>query len=135
MEKEKSCGCIIVVNNQVLLVKHNGGHWGFPKGHVEKNETEEQTAIREVKEETNLDVEIINNKRYVEEYITNKGRETEVVYFIAKKIGGEIKKQEEEIQEIKWFNIEEAIEMITYEGSRKIFKEAINEIVYEDSKK
>ena len=130
MEKEKSCGCIIVDNNQVLLVKHNGGHWGFPKGHVEKNETEEQTAIREVKEETNLDVEIINNKRYVEEYITNKGREKEVVYFIAKKIGGEIKKQEEEIQEIKWFNIEEAIEMITYEGSRKIFKEAINEIVY-----
>lgn len=130
MEKEKSCGCIIVDNNQVLLVKHNGGHWGFPKGHVEKNETEEQTAIREVKEETNLDVEIINNKRYVEEYITNKGRKKEVVYFIAKKIGGEIKKQEEEIQEIKWFNIEEAIEMITYEGSRKIFKEAINEIVY-----
>jgi len=127
MEKEKSCGCIIVDNNQVLLVKHNGGHWGFPKGHVEKNETEEQTAIREVKEETNLDVEIINNKRYVEEYITNKGREKEVVYFIAKKIGGEIKKQEEEIQEIKWFNIEEAIEMITYEGSRQIFKEVLED--------
>ena len=63
MKFEKCCGCIILNENKVLLVKHNDGHWGFPKGHVEKDETELQTAIREVKEETNLDVEIQEDKR------------------------------------------------------------------------
>ena len=54
MKNEKSCGCIIIDNGKVLLVKQTAGHWGFPKGHVETNETEIETAIRETKEETNL---------------------------------------------------------------------------------
>ena len=45
-EREKSCGCIITKDNKVLLIKQTKGHWGFPKGHVEKNETEIETAIR-----------------------------------------------------------------------------------------
>ena len=53
-EREKSCGCIIINKNKVLLIKQTKGHWGFPKGHVEKDETEIETAIREVKEETNI---------------------------------------------------------------------------------
>ena len=62
MEQEKSCGAIVInKNNKILLVHHNAGHWDFPKGHIENGETEEQTAIREVKEETNIDI-IINNK-------------------------------------------------------------------------
>ena len=52
-EREKSFVCIITKDNKVLLIKQTKGHWGFPKGHVEKNETEIETAIREVKEETN----------------------------------------------------------------------------------
>ena len=51
--KEKSCGCIIIENKKVLLVQQKKGRWGFPKGHVENNETEKETALREVKEETN----------------------------------------------------------------------------------
>ena len=64
LEKEKSCGCIIIENGKVLLIQQTKGHWGFPKGHVEAFETESETAIREVKEETNLDVKIDENKRY-----------------------------------------------------------------------
>ena len=73
-EREKSCGCIITKDNKVLLIKQTKGHWGFPKRHVEKNETEIETAIREVKEETNLDVEVDANKRYTMEYVTDKGK-------------------------------------------------------------
>ena len=58
LKKEKACGCIIIENGQVLLIQQTEGHWGFPKGHVEEGETELETAIREVKEETNLDVEV-----------------------------------------------------------------------------
>ena len=58
MKKEKSCGCIIIKDDEVLLIKHNKGHWDFPKGHMEEGETEKQTAVREVKEETHMDVYI-----------------------------------------------------------------------------
>ena len=60
MRKEKSCGALVVRRGaespEILLIKHNGGHWAFPKGHVEAGETEEETALREVQEETGLTV-------------------------------------------------------------------------------
>ena len=58
MVKEKSCGTICFDGDKVLMVKHNAGHCAFPKGHVEEGETEFETAIRETKEETGIDVEI-----------------------------------------------------------------------------
>ena len=71
LRKEKCCGCIIIENNKVLLVyEKNGNFWGFPKGHMEKGENEIETALREVKEEVGLDVEIIDKeKRYILNYI------------------------------------------------------------------
>ena len=126
-EREKSCGCIIIKDNKVLLIKQTKGHWGFPKGHVEKNETEIETAIREVKEETNLDVEIDANKRYTMEYVTDKGKLKQVVLFIAKCIGGEIKAQECEVNDIKWLDFDEAIETITYDNTRELFKEILKD--------
>lgn len=128
VKKEKSCGCIIVEKGKVLLVKQTKGHWGFPKGHVEKGETEQETAIREVKEETNIDVEIISDIKYSQKYITDKGNEKEVVYFLAKNIGGEIKNQECEVQDIKWIVLEEAIEKITYENTKELFRRVLKDI-------
>ena len=64
LRKEKCCGCIIIENNKVLLVyEKNRNFWGFPKGHMEKGENEIETALREVKEEVGLDVEIIDKER------------------------------------------------------------------------
>lgn len=65
MKYEKSCGAIVIEDGKVLLVKHNAGHWDFPKGHVEEGETEFETAIREVKEETNIDIKL---KRKIDIY-------------------------------------------------------------------
>lgn len=126
-EREKACGCIIIKDNKVLLIKQTKGHWGFPKGHVETDETEIETAIREVKEETNLDVEIDANKRYTMEYVTDKGKLKQVILFIAKCIGGEIKAQECEVNDIKWLDFNEAIETITYDNTRELFKEILKE--------
>ena len=128
MPREKSCGCIIIENEKVLLVQQTEGHWGFPKGHVEENETEIETAIREVKEETNIDVEVDERQRYSMEYITGKGILKEVVLFIAKRMGGEIKQQESEINKISWLNFEEAIETITYDNTKELFKKVLKEI-------
>ncbi len=128
MNYEKSCGCIIIHENKVLLVQHNEGHWDFPKGHIEKNETEIQTAIREVKEETNIDVVVQEDKRYVSEYCPKEGTFKQVIFFLATCKETQTKKQESEIKNIEWLPLEEAIERITYSNSKKILKQVINNI-------
>ena len=125
---EKACGCIIINENKVLLVRQNKGHWEFPKGHVEGNETEKETAIREVKEETNLDVGIVSDERYIIEYVTDKGRDKQVVYFIAKCISGELMRQECEIQTLGWFDFDEALETLTYENTKKLFEKVLRDL-------
>lgn len=127
LKKEKSCGCIIIESGKVLLIQQMEGHWGFPKGHVEIGETEIETAIREIKEETNLDVEINANKRYTMEYVTDKGTYKQVVLFIAKKISGNEKYQESEIKSMKWMTFEDAIKTITYDNTRELFKKILKE--------
>ena len=129
MKQEKSCGAIVInKNNKILLVHHNVGHWDFPKGHVEEGETEEQTAIREVKEETNIDI-IINNKyRYTTSYSPKENVMKEVVYFLAQNIDEDKKPQLEEVSEVKWFTLEEAMNTITYENSKEILNKLKKDI-------
>ena len=129
MEQEKSCGAIVInKNNKIVLVHHNAGHWDFPKGHIENGETEEQTAIREVKEETNIDI-IINNKyRYTTSYSPKENVMKEVVYFLAQNIDEDKKPQLEEVSEVKWFTLEEAMNTITYENSKEILNKLKKDI-------
>lgn len=130
--KEKCCGCIIIEDNKVLVVQQKAGHWGFPKGHVEGDETEEETAIREIKEELNIEVEIDKSKRYVTEYEKEKGTLKQVVLFIAKRSGGETKIQESEIMNVKWLPFQEALETITYESVKKLFQQVLEEMKIKD---
>jgi len=98
-------------NNQILLIKRNTrpfvGYWALPGGRMDPGETIEQTIVREVKEETGLDVEIVSK---IGEYV-EIGVKDDVEYeyyptcFEVKPIGGEIKKQESEIQEIRLFSL------------------------------
>lgn len=123
MKKEKSCGCIIFnEKREILLLHQNAGHWGLPKGHVEQGETEEQTAIREVKEETNIDVVINTEYRYSIVYNPKEDVEKEVVYFVAKNTSNDINPQLEEVQEVKWLDIDNAINTISYDNSRELLK-------------
>lgn len=127
LKKEKACGCIIMEKGKVLLIQQTQGHWDFPKGHVEVGETEIETAIREVKEETNIDVEVNENRRYTMEYITDKGALKQVVFFIAKKITGNEKRQESEIKSMKWLTFEDALKTITYDNTRELFSKILKE--------
>jgi len=86
--KAKSCGAIVIYKgkeSKFLLLKHRLGHWDFPKGLVEKGETEKETARREVEEETGLKIKIgkkINKVQYT--YTFKKKLITkEVVFFLA----------------------------------------------------
>ncbi len=128
MKNEKSCGCIIIDNGKVLLVKQTAGHWGFPKGHVEANETEIETAIRETKEETNLSVEIVSNARYTMEYVIDEDIHKEVVYFIAKETTNNVIAQESEISDIKWFSFKEALETISFDNAKALLKKVLSDL-------
>ena len=89
MLHEKSCGAIVYRkyhgNTEILLIKHiNSGHWSFPKGHVEGDETEEETAKREIMEETGIDVNLDTTFREIVSYSPRKDTQKIVVYFIGK---------------------------------------------------
>jgi 8-oxo-dGTP diphosphatase len=98
-------------DDKILLVKRDTvpfkGYWALPGGRMDPGETVEQTIVRECKEETGLDVEIV---RVIGEYV-EKGVKDDIEYeyyptcFLVKVVCGEIKRQESEIQEIKLFNL------------------------------
>ena len=121
---EKSCGAIIFNEDKVLVVKQTSGFYGFPKGHVEIGETEKETAIRETKEETGLDIKIISDKRYTQSYIVKENVHKDVVFFIAKLENNNEKRQVEEIEEILWIDINEVEKILTYDSLKELWKEA-----------
>ncbi len=131
MKKEKSCGAVILKNDggktKVLLVQmKNGGHFAFPKGHVEGNETEHETALREIFEETSLSVEFIDGFRKSTEYSPKEGVIKEVVYFLAVPKIEDIKRQEEEILSILWEDEKEAIDKVTFSNDKIVLEKAIS---------
>lgn len=134
MLKEKSCGALVyrVQGKRVdlLVLKHRlGGHWAFPKGHVEGEETEIETALREVKEETGLDIELMQGFREQVSYSPKKDIQKEVVYFLGYAENSRAKRQEEEISEIKWVPIFLAHKYLTYPNDRNLLYMATDYLV------
>jgi 8-oxo-dGTP diphosphatase len=111
---------------RILLIKRRTrpfrGYWALPGGRVDPGETVEETVMREVKEETGLDVEIVSK---IGEY-HEQGIQDGVEYnyypacFLVKVVGGEIKKQESEIEEIKLFSLSEISHPLAFEHSQMI---------------
>ncbi|CAM3064537.1 NUDIX domain-containing protein [Streptobacillus felis] len=111
---------------EFLLVKILGGNWGFPKGHIEENETEIMTAIREIKEETNLETVIVDSDKFKKDisYITNMGELKYVTFFIAKATSHNVLIDLGEISEYKWCNYNDALKIVTYSSQRRLLQEA-----------
>lgn len=129
---EKSCG-VVVLNKEdttikVLLVHHQKGHWGIPKGHMEKNETEEETAVREVLEETGIFTDIIEGFREVITYSPYEKVSKDVVFFLGNAKNTDIKVQEEELKEVIWMDLEKSPTRITYKEEKEVIKKVIKYI-------
>ena len=122
--EEKSCGAVVWRQEdgqrQYLLVRHNGGHWSFPKGHVEGDETEPETAAREILEETGLTAEIHTDFRRQVTYSPKPGTIKDVIFFTAVPTGGREHPQESEISQLGWFSFPDAAERITYATDEEI---------------
>ena len=130
MKHEKSCGAVVFTRTdkgvKYLLIANLKGIYGFPKGHVEAGETEEQTALREVREETGLRVTLVPGFRAVDEHLIPEKQDTmkQIVYFLAEYEGQEVAYQKEELSGAYLVSYEEAMGMFQFESSRRILTEA-----------
>ncbi len=130
MQIEKSCGAVVFtrVNGQIryVLAQNLEGCYGFPKGHMEADETETETALREIREEVGLRPRLIKGFRTEDEHPLPKkpGVIKKVVYFLAEYEDQEITCQQEELLSAPLVSYEEAMALFTFESSRRILTEA-----------
>ncbi|MEM3585530.1 MAG: bis(5'-nucleosyl)-tetraphosphatase [Candidatus Woesearchaeota archaeon] len=127
---EKSCGAVVFYregNSRLyLILKHRKGHFDFPKGHVEAGESEEQTALREILEETGLRVTLLNGFRKTISYKyikNNQASQKEVVFFLAEAHSKDVKISEEH-EQFLWLDFSHARRIMTYKNSVEVLEAA-----------
>ena len=130
MNFEKSCGALVVRREEdhyyILMIRHKaGGNRSFPKGHVEGDETEYETALREVMEETSSRIAIVSDFRATVNYRPSPGVMKEVVYFLAFTDDPTIRPREGEIAEVEWIPLEEAEGCLAHENDKTVFRAAM----------
>lgn len=129
---EKSCGAVVYCQkgNEImyLLACERSGYWVFPKGHMEAGESEHDTALREVKEETGLEVTFVEGFRMLDEHnLAREGRPNTIkqtVYFLARYEEQEFVPQETEIAKIALMDYESAMETLQIESFKQILAQA-----------
>ena len=130
--KEKSCGIIIVHNNEFLLLHYPQGHWDFVKGHIEEGEDELETALRELKEESDIDnVDVIDGFREEMHYFfTHEGQLiSKIVIFFLGRVNDRAVKISHEHQNFDWLPFKEAKKRLTFKNAREILQKAYNFLV------
>lgn len=125
---EKSCGAVIFTEQngqRIYLVEvMQKGHCSLCKGHVEGNETEHETAAREILEETALTVEFVDGFRETIEYSPAEGHWKTVLFFLAQANTTEVTAQEEEVRELRWLPLDEAVAALTFASDRETLRRA-----------
>jgi bis(5'-nucleosidyl)-tetraphosphatase len=140
MNKEFSVGAVVFRRENdgisfLMIYSSRNKNWGFPKGHIEPGETEQETLSREIQEETGLsDLELEENFREEDIYESDSNRgpfkgqkiEKHSIYYLCKSRGGTVKLDEAEIGDFKWVRPNEAVDLLTFESSKNILRKAIN---------
>ena len=127
---EKSCGAVVytIVADEIkyVLVSNLSGVYGFPKGHMEPGETEIETALREVFEETNLRINLVEGFKTTDEHAIPGKIDTvkHITYFLGNYENQEIEFQHEELSSAILAAYDDAMNLFKFESSRRILKEA-----------
>lgn len=126
---ESSCGAVVFRNGEsekkfLLIRNKRSAHWGFPKGHIEPGENHEQTAIREVLEETGINIRILPGFKKCSEYTIQGRIEKSVSIFLAETDDVKYTIQAEEIEECGWFSFCDALKTLNYDNDKRILEQA-----------
>ena len=124
---EVSAGAVVFYRGEqieYLLLLAN--YWGFAKGHIEPGEDERAAALREVREEAGLEVEILDGFREVDAYTFQKQGQSidkRSVYFVAQAQHRDARLSHEHTAMV-WLSFEQALARLSYEGGRQILRKA-----------
>ena len=130
MKQERSAGAIVFREEEYpkyLLLHYEAGHWDFPKGNIEKGESDIETVKREIQEETGIkDIEIVKGfKEKIQYYFKFEGEliNKSVVFYLAKTDAEKVKLSFEHIGFI-WLPYEKALNKLTFKNAKEILKKA-----------
>ncbi len=128
MKHEKSCGAVLFTEedgNRLYLILHSTlGHYTLCKGHVEEGETEEETAAREIMEETGMTARFQPGFRKMISYSPKPDTSKDVVFFLARLEAGTLRPQPEEVQEIFLLPVHRACNILTHASDREVLMQA-----------
>jgi len=125
--KQTKSGPIFLLIKNMAMRDPDKSYWGFPKGHLNAGESSKEAAIREVKEEVGLRVEIID-KIGQSSYIFQVNGEKIfkiVTMFLMQVKKGQILIQDLEISEAKWLGSEQVLELLSFSNDKKLFQKAL----------
>ena len=128
MKREFSAGGIVFKEGRVLLTKHSQNkHWSFPKGLIDPGQTTKEAALREVKEEGGVEVEILDKVGYSKYVYTLNGEKIfkVVTYFLMKYISGDPKDHDWEVEEAGWYEVDDALKQLTFSQDKQLLKKAL----------
>ncbi|MFX1266837.1 MAG: NUDIX domain-containing protein [Promethearchaeota archaeon] len=127
LKEEKSVAAIVYYEDEYLLLKYGLGHWEFVKGHIEPGETETETIMRELKEETGIDsANIVNGFNEVYDYYFKfRGQKIHkrVSCYLIKSRTKDVNLSFEH-EGFKWLTIDKAIKQVTYDNAKELLKKA-----------
>ena len=135
-EIELSAGGAVVRDNEVIVIvpvkrdAHRRRVLALPKGHLDKGETAEEAAKREVAEETGVTADLIDKLGDVEYSYERRGRRRHkrVAFFLFKYRSGNLEEHDQEIEDARWMPLEEAAHALTYAGEREIVRRALSRV-------
>lgn len=127
---EVSAGGVVLRKDRMVLLARRNEDWQFPKGQVEKGERIEETAVREVREETGIEARIVKPLGRINYWYYREGRRTykTVHFFLMEAVKENMERRDSEMDEVRWFNLEDAIKKISYRNERDILERANREI-------
>ena len=136
--KEFSAGALIFRKNKqasvfLLIYSNRNKEWGFPKGHIDAGETEEEAALREIKEETGLgELRLIDGFREELVYKAVSNREASkgsvieksTIYFLCESKSKDITVDADEITDFKWLMMNDALKLLPFDSLKELLGKA-----------
>jgi ADP-ribose pyrophosphatase YjhB (NUDIX family) len=113
---------------QALLIgrhdKRGRTLWSLPKGHIETDETPEEAAIREVREETGIEAVIVRHLGTIDFWFMADGKRIHktVHHYLMDEVGGVLTAQTAEVDEVEWFDVDRVVTVLAYSDERKLIR-------------